>query len=280
MMFVAVALLFRGYLISRNREIRIPERWTSLLTAAYVIFYAADYTLISHNDFVTASVHLVLFVIGVKMFSIHRERDYVYLTVLAFLAVLSAAILTVDALFFGAFTFFVLIAVSTFISMEMRRSAKAATNLDTAGLRTSGLHLTHRRRAGVHVSLSIAAFILVTAIMLSSVLIFFAMPRVSGGYLSHLAQQNGITTGFSDSVSLGEIGRIQQSSDVVMHVRIEEQVSRVGELKLRGVALSTFNGSRWYNNSQDAQVLHDNYGRFDLQAFTSRPPEDALFARS
>ena len=72
------------------------------------------------------------------MFSIHRERDYVYLTVLAFLAVLSAAILTVDALFFGAFAFFVLIAVSTFISMEMRRSAKAAANLDVSGLRNSG----------------------------------------------------------------------------------------------------------------------------------------------
>ena len=280
MMFVAVALLFRGYLISRNREIRIPERWTSLLTVAYVIFYAADYTLISHNDFVTASVHLVLFIIVVKMFSIHRERDYVYLTVLAFLAVLSAAILTVDALFFGAFSFFVLIAVATFISMEMRRSAKAAANLDVSGLRSSGLNLTHGRRMGVHVSLSIAAFILVTAIMLSSVLIFFAMPRISGGYLSHLAQQNSLTTGFSDSVTLGEIGRIQQSSEIVMHLRVEEQVPGASELKLRGVALSNFNGSRWFNNTQDLQVIHDAYGRFDLQTVVSRPPEDGHFARS
>jgi protein-glutamine gamma-glutamyltransferase len=280
MMIVAVALLFRGYLISKNREIRIPERWTSLLTIAYVIFYAADYTLISHNDFVTASVHLVLFVIVVKMFSIHRERDYVYLTVLAFLAVLSAAILTVDALFFGAFTFFVLIAVATFISMEMRRSARTASNLDLSGLRGSGLNRTHGRRVGVHVSLSVAAFILVTAIMFGSVLLFFAMPRISGGYLSHLAQQNSLTTGFSDSVSLGEIGRIQQSSQVVMHVRVEEQAPGSSDLKFRGVALSNFNGSRWSNNVQEAQIMHDTYGRYDLQSVVSRPPEDALFARN
>jgi protein-glutamine gamma-glutamyltransferase len=280
MMFVAVALLFRGYLISKNRQLCIPERWTSLLTVVYILFYAADYTLISHNDFVTASVHLVLFVIVVKMFSIHRERDYIYLTVLAFLAVLSAAILTVDALFFGAFSFFVLIAIATFISMEMRRSARAASNLDVSGLRGSGLNLTHGRRVGLHVSLSLAAVILVTAIMLCSVLIFFAMPRISGGYLSHLAQQNSLTTGFSDSVSLGEIGRIQQSSEIVMHVRVEELVPGGTDLKLRGVALSTFNGSRWYNTIQDAQLIHDNSGRFDLHTVVSRPPEDAQFARA
>lgn len=279
-MFVAVALLFRGYLISKNRQLCIPERWTSLLTVVYIVFYAADYTLISHNDFVTASVHLVLFVIVIKMFSIHRERDYLYLTVLAFLAVLSAAILTVDALFFAAFSFFVLIAIATFTSMEMRRSARAASNLDISGLRASGLNLTHGRRVGLHLSLSVAAVILVTAIMLCSVLIFFAMPRISGGYFSRLAQQNSFTTGFSDSVSLGEIGRIQQSTQVVMHVRVEEQAPGGTELKLRGVALSHFNGSRWYNSPQSSQILGDNNGRYDLQTVVSRPPEDALFARS
>ena len=60
------------------------------------------------------------------MFSLRKERDYVTLAVLAFLMVLSSAVLTVDSAFLFSFAAFMLMAVATFVLMEMRRSGQAA----------------------------------------------------------------------------------------------------------------------------------------------------------
>ena len=88
----------------------VPERWTAFLTLGYVAFYLADYFLIS-GGFLNATVHLVLFVMVVRLFSAHRDRDFYFLSVIAFLMVLSAALLTVDSVFLLGFAGFMLTAV-------------------------------------------------------------------------------------------------------------------------------------------------------------------------
>src|SRR5512146_2293721 len=102
LLVVCAALFFRGYLLLRDRKLVIAERWTSYFTVAYVLFYFADYYFLS-GSFVTASVHLVLFSMVVELFSVQRDRDHLYLAILAFLAVLAAAVLTVDTAFLGVF---------------------------------------------------------------------------------------------------------------------------------------------------------------------------------
>ncbi len=76
--------------------------------------------------FLPATIHLALFGVVVRMFSLRKERDYVTLAVLAFLMVLSSAVLTVDSAFLFSFAAFMLMAVATFVLMEMRRSGQAA----------------------------------------------------------------------------------------------------------------------------------------------------------
>ncbi len=53
--------------------------------------------------FVRSAVHLVLFVLVVRLFSARRDRDHYFLAVIAFLMVLAAAVLTVDSTFLLAF---------------------------------------------------------------------------------------------------------------------------------------------------------------------------------
>src|SRR4051812_36615401 len=106
-LFVGAALAFRGWLLVRRRHLLVPDRWTTYLTLVYTLFYVADLFLIS-GTFVTATVHLVLFSMVVKIFSVQRDRDHVYLAVLAFLEVLAAAVLTVDSLFLFFFCLFML----------------------------------------------------------------------------------------------------------------------------------------------------------------------------
>lgn len=114
-------LLVKGVLLLRGIDAQIPEQWTTYITFLYTAFFALDYFLIS-RVFIAALVHMVLLLALLKMFAIHRERDYVYLELLAFGMVLAAAVLTVNSLFFAIFCLFVLIAVMTFVSMEMRRA--------------------------------------------------------------------------------------------------------------------------------------------------------------
>ena len=58
-----------------------------------------------------------------RLFSVRRDRDRYFLATIAFLMVLAASVLTVDSLFLAAFAGFLLVAVATFILMEMRHAA-------------------------------------------------------------------------------------------------------------------------------------------------------------
>jgi transglutaminase-like putative cysteine protease len=204
----------------------------------------------------------------VTLFNVERERDYIYLAVLSFLMVLSAAILTVDSAFLAAFALFILLAVFCFMAMEMRRSAMKAVN--SAPLAIPGLRTRHRVVSPMQrlsLALTRTTAVMVAAIMVSGVILFFAMPRISGGYLSRYAQSDAISTGFSDSVNLGEIGHIQQSSEVVAHLRFEGDTIGEREIRLRGSVLTIFDGKRWTNPRHQANVLAQGYGRvFQLSA--------------
>ena len=57
----------------------------------------------------------------------------------------------------------------------------------------------------------------VSALAIGAV-IFFLIPRFTTGYLSALNLQPGLMTGFSDDVTLDEIGKIQKNSSVVMRI--------------------------------------------------------------
>jgi protein-glutamine gamma-glutamyltransferase len=268
-LMVGAALLFRGYLLIKRNRWLVSEQWTSALTIGYMVFYAADYFLFSHG-FLNATVHLVLFVMVLRLFSAHRDRDYYFLSAIAFLMVLAAALLTVDSIFLLGFAGFMLTAVVAFILMEMRYvSAKAPTHFHhyTNGARTS--ELTSRSMA---TSLAIASPVLVICILVGAAGIFFLLPRVSAGYLSAYAPGGEISTGFSDRVELGRIGEIQQSSSVVMHIQIDGDDRGSYDLKWRGVALSNFDGRNWSNSHAQRPLTTQLEGHFILPARSADVP--------
>src|SRR6202050_605349 len=251
------AILFRGYCVATRRIALLPERWTTILTLAYSAFYLADYLAIS-RAFVSSTVHLVLFVLTVRLFSARRDRDHYFLAVIAFLMVLAAAVLTVDSTFLLALCGFMLTAVVTFILMEMRRaSASAAFQSATEDPGAS------RRLGG---SLARVTPGLVVLIALGAAVIFFVLPRVSTGYLSAYTPTGEIATGFSDRVQLGRIGEIQQSGALVMHIQIDGDSHGAFELKWRGVALSLFDGTTWSNSYEHRLVPRSPGGQFLLSS--------------
>lgn len=268
---VSLALLVRASFIARRKQISIPESWDVYFSLGYVAFYVVDYLFVS-RAFIAATVHLVLFSMVVKLFSIRRDRDCLYLAVLAFLQVLAGCVLTVDAIFAAVFGVFALLALCTFVAFEIRRSwaeyARCPADEDLSDSPKLGRRDNRPQLGAVEMSLS-GAIVRFSLVMAAGVLVlasglFFVLPRVSAGYLAHLAPRNRILSGFSEQVRLGQIGEIQQSSAVVMHVEVAGGNRLPSEMYWRGLALSLFDGKGWFNPVQRSMATMTYPGKFEL----------------
>lgn len=265
---VGGALALRGYLLACGRRLVFSQRWTTPLSIAYFVFYGADYFLFSRS-FLAATVHLVLFAVVVRTFSLRRDRDYVMLTIVAFLMVLASAVLTVDSIFLAFFAGFMLTAVASFILMEMRRSGR------TAQIQARHSHDMQEHR---HLAFSLARLspALALMILMGAALIFFILPRTASGYMSTYSFGTNFSTGFSDRVRLGGIGQIQQSNAVVMHIQIDGDKRGRYALHWRGVSLAIFDGANWSNPSRQYVLPRNTDGSFSVPELGQGRTQDLI----
>src|SRR5258708_1279147 len=101
---------------------------------------------------------------------------------------------------------------------------------------------------------------LMLMILIPAAGVFFLPPRMSAGYLGGYSYGTDLSSGFSDRVELGQIGQIQQSTVVVMHVQIDGDTVGRYDLRWRGISLSEFDGHTWSNSREEfiLQRLPDN----------------------
>jgi transglutaminase-like putative cysteine protease/large-conductance mechanosensitive channel len=285
-LLVGVALAIRGLQLLMQREFVIPERWTNSLTLIYVFVYLADYLFISRS-FLGSSVHLVLFTMVIRLFSLQRTRDHYMLAVLAFLMVLAAAVLTVGSVFIFSFASFLLVAIVTFVLMEMQHSLSEQTQSPGRNKDKEDKHEHEKDKYKKEIrvgapgggtgsqrmayGLMAIAPALMLMILAGSFLIFFLLPRVSSRYLSAYTPTSDVSTGFTDRVQLGRIGQIQQSNAVVMHIQIQNDMQGAYDLKWRGVALSTFDGRAWTNSYEQTQLRAGLDGTYRLAPLLRNP---------
>ena len=260
-LLVGIALAIRGYLLAKRYHFAISERWTTPLSIAYFVFFAADYFLFS-RAFLAATVHLALFGVVVRMFSLRRERDHITLAILAFLMVLAAAVLTVDSIFLFSFAAFMMMAVGTFVLMEMRRSGLSANIL----ARHTNDPQEHRHLA---FALARVAPALMLMILVAGSIVFFLMPRMSAGYMGGFSFGTDLSSGFSDRVQLGQIGQIQKSGAVVMHIQIDGDKVGSSDLHWRGVALANFNGHTWSDPKEPFALRRQPNNAFQVPAINA-----------
>ena len=246
LLLVGLALALRGYQLLTGRQFSFSERWTTFLTLLYVGVGIVDYSFLSRS-FLKATVHLALFLVVVRLFSLQRTRDHYMLAVLSFGMVLAAAVLTVGGVFLFSFAAFLLIAVVTFVLMEMRHSVAAEQVAQDP-------HAASPARTMAYALMAIAPALMLM-ILAGSFLIFFLLPRISSRYMTAYSPTSDVSTGFTDHVELGRIGQIQQSSAVVMHIEIQNDLQGAYDLKWRGVALSDFVDGRVWTNSYHQTLL-------------------------
>src|SRR5580704_5169221 len=249
----SAALLIRALLVAGVVRFDPPPAIVTAVTLAYIGFYAIDYFFIS-RAFIPAAIHLVFFVAVVKILTGHTDRDYLLLKVIAFLELLAACIVSASFNFFFFLLLFLVLGVATFASSEIRQSRKRGYS----PVRITGAGVT-ARLAGVVVSVSLAILVITAGL-------FFFLPRTARAAFQHLVSHRYHLAGFSNHVTLGEIGEIKQDNVPVMHVKMDRMEDRALALKWRGAVLSEFNGRAWFNRPAAGQILQpDRAGLLSLQ---------------
>lgn len=223
---------------------QISERaGTVMIVLALPFFYLAWRLQVFPERGVESAVagmlaRMILALSAIKLLQRKKDRDWVFLHLMTFFAVLLAAGLSISPLYLASFILYVLVAVATIIVWE-NVSAKRRTieRKSTKEVRTAE-RPAWMRLTGV--SLTLVVLTIVLAIPL-----FFLLPRVGGAGFGGSAGSVSTYSGFSDSVRLGGIGRIQQSDRVVMRVVTSPSELAGADGYYRGVALDTFDGTAW-----------------------------------
>ena len=253
-----LALLVKGYRWWRGRGPELSHRAATWLVMGYFAFFPIDLWWISRAlageaqnpalySALLASIHLMLFAMIVRLFSARSTRDYLFLSLLAFSAMLASAILTVDTAFLVFFLLFLVLCVSTFIGLEMRRSAEGAAPSAVPSSAQSGTSPERR----LHAALGVTSAVIAVSALVAGAAIFFILPRFNAGYLSRFNLQPSLISGFTDDVELGQIGEIKRSSALVMRIKVEGGPAAASGIHWRGIALTTFDGRRWYSEAHD-----------------------------
>lgn len=204
---------------------------------------------------VNALAHLIVFLSAVKLLQAKKDRDWVFLYLISFFEVLLAAGLSFSPVFLGTLTLYLLCSLSTIIAFEIQKSKRAIPAAETHLLvpPDSRIFKNAARRGGRRNAeanrLPFVALLLLVLIFVLALPLFLVAPRSGAAALTRSG--GGLTNfiGFSENVTLGELGQLKRDNAVVMHVRIEDP-HPVGGFRWRGVALDEFTGRGWKKSAE------------------------------
>ena len=181
------------------------------------------------SGFVKGAIHLMMLVSVARLSSSRGDRDYLLIFTIAFTFLLIASTVPASIAFLACLIAFLFFSVLSFILFESRDACRE-------GMQTTA-HL---------LGFTLASGVIAVLVSLIAVPIFVAIPRSQNSMWRY---QNGLgmaLTGFSDHVTLGDIGRILNNRQVFMRIRVDRPIQDVSsDLKWRGVALNHYDGVAW-----------------------------------
>ena len=259
-----LALLFAGLMIVswflETTRWQLPERFgLAIVLLSIPLFYFDWHYQKSIGEpaerlGVTALAHLIVFLSAVKLVQVKKDRDWVFLYLISFFEVLLAAGLSFSPVFLGTLTLYLLCglcAVTAFEIQKARRSLKyAETRLlvppDSRVFRKGGRRSWRNTEAARLPLVAVALLLLIFALALP---LFLIAPRSGAAALTRSGGSLSNFIGFSENVTLGQIGTLKQDNGLVMRVRLDD-AEPPPTLRWRGVALDEFTGIGWRKSAE------------------------------
>ena len=250
-LFGAFGLILRVLMTAGVVRFELPPRVTGALALLYLGFFPVDWYYLS-GTFLLATVHMVFFLAVLKLITAKTARDYGSLKVIAGLELMAAAILSGGASFLIYLAIFLFFATLAFASGEVYRGAARSATVSRAALASFPLRLGR-----------LSAFLFV-GILAMTACMFLILPRTARAAFARFGLAGVRLTGFSNSVTLGEIGELKRNNTPVMHVRSYQNEGFL-PVKWRGSALAEFDGTRWFNPRVPDQMVRVDAGVIALR---------------
>jgi protein-glutamine gamma-glutamyltransferase len=229
---------------------------------------------------VSALTHFTLLLSSIKLLQVKSDRDWLFLYLISFFEVLLAAGLSASPTFLLTLGVYIFCALLAVVCFELRKASRAAPEAESRLLIASDPKFLWRKRdlrrdkkARAMRRLPVAALTLFLLIFGLALPIFLVTPRSAESVLAmHGGAASTGFTGFSDHVTLGDIGRLNESNQLVMRVRVSGQgAARTDGLRWRGVALDRFDGRRWTQSEANT-----SFPKFDGSRFLLGPTTEDL----
>lgn len=260
---VGVAILASWWLDGARERGTVSAIAAWALAGAAATVLALDLLYFS-TSLLDGMVHVLLFVIVVRMIMCRSVRDLRDAGFLSFFLLVATASITFSVGFLAVFAAYVALATWMMILNHIVSEADKAGRRDFIGTRVG----VRGQMIRVSVAAAVGTFIVASAL-------FFVIPRVGQATLPFRTQLSRMVTGFSERVDLGAFGDIESDKTVVMRVHFkDEDLNPPGlpNLRWRGIVYDRFDGRTWSVARPDRRPVRRAGGAFAIAAPRGRGP--------
>jgi transglutaminase-like putative cysteine protease len=256
-----------GRFIARERSVG-SRIWQGAAAFALVAYFLD--ILLLRRDLLASSLILTVFITIFVIFNARGVEDDRRLLLVSFLHVVLAAALTTEVTIALPLVGWLLAVIHGLMARTAIPRARGASTQRAA------VDLDMRRLRYAVPCLGAGAAVLVTCLA-----VFVVVPHFGTGAFRPGMFRRQSLTGFSDTTSLGDIGRIKLDRSKVMEVELSGARPADVDLRWRGLALNEFDGRTWTRSySRYSRHAADDGSRFfpdggRLNAAPERTPATA-----
>ena len=235
-----------------GRESWLPNWALNALGFAYLPVLIAEALAFGRSQPLRPVVHLILFALAAKLFSLRRERDKWQALVGVFFLFLSAMATSVHpsvVLYLVAFLALAVVALLRFAYLHLLAS------------------FGHQELPATPVPVGRFLVLAVGGTLLAAVPLFAILPRVRTPLVTAPAGFTGPpdrTAGFSDEMSLDLIGRIRENTAVALRLAPARQTPRPESIRLKAATYERWEGRSWGRSPREEGILPERFLGFRL----------------
>lgn len=227
---------------------KLTDKFWNLMVIASLLYALGEWFFLE-GGFVKAVVHFLAYVQLIRLLSRNSDRDITWLQLLSFFQITASAILTLNLSFLVFFILYIITGTYALIIFTIKKESQQTGSLVESGL--------------VKPPFLIFSSVVAVTVFLISLLLFFIVPRLGTGFLGWASRVSPKVSGFSETMEIGEMGRIKEDRSTVMRISIIGERTPRETLYWRGIALDYFDGRSWSNTLPDERrIFVDSVGEF------------------
>lgn len=208
-----------------GNEKRIKPSTSLVLSIFFTVFFLIDVSVISRNLLYSGN-HLLILLTLHRLLTLKNEKDYFLILLFSFLTISSSGSLSPNLSFLILFFVFIFLSIFSLTLLSLYKG-------------------NFRIKKSISLSLIRISLVSTLTIFLVSPVIFFTVPRLGMGFGTLIGSNPPLVSGFTESVNLGDIGKIIENNRVVMRVLTAGSKEIPADHLWRGKGYNHFDGKGW-----------------------------------